>query len=84
MRGQAVTDLSALCGNLFHVYRTTGDKLRLSAIALAGLRPEAVVRLGVTSVAPGGSLTRPELDAWLDELRRHDVSAEMAPPDELT
>jgi hypothetical protein len=79
-----VTELSALCGTLFHVYRTAGDKLRLSAIALAGLRPEAVVRLDVTSVAPGGNLTRPELDAWLDELRRHNVSAELAPPDELT
>ncbi len=79
-----MTELSALCGNLFHVYRTAGDKLRLSAIALVGLRPEAVVRIGVTSVAPGGNLTRPELDAWLDDLRRHNVSAELLPPDALT
>ena len=70
-------------GDRFHVYPTAGEKLRLSAVELAGLRPESILRLDTKTVAPAGNVTRAEFGAWLKDLRRHGIAADLLPPDEL-
>jgi hypothetical protein len=70
-------------GDRFFVYSTSGEKLRLSVVALAALTPEAVLRLDIKTVAPAGNVTRAELDAWLQDLRRQGVAVDLLPPDEL-
>ncbi len=76
-------DQTTVYGDCFHVYRTAADRLRLSGVALAGVQPTGLVRLGIKAIAPAGNLTPEELNAWLDELRRQGVTAELLPPDGL-
>jgi hypothetical protein len=78
-----VTETTTSFGDRFYVYATAGAKLRLSVVALAGLRPEAVLRLGTKTVAPAGNVTRAELEAWMRDLRRQGAAVDFLPPDEL-
>jgi hypothetical protein len=78
-----VTETTTSYGDRFYVYGTDGGNVRLSAVALAALQPEAVLRLGVMTIVPAGNITRAELDAWLNDLRRQNVAADLLPPDVL-
>jgi hypothetical protein len=78
-----MTETTTSYGDRFYVYRTTGDHYRFSAVALAGLQPEAVLRLGMKTIVPAGNITRAEFDAWLADFRRQGVAADLLPPNEL-
>jgi hypothetical protein len=78
-----VTENTTSFGDRFLVYPMPGEKLRLSAVEMSGLHPEAVLRLDMKTIAPAGNVTRAEFDAWLHDLRKNGVGVELIAPDQL-
>jgi hypothetical protein len=78
-----LTESTTSFGDRFHVYPMAGEKLRLSAVEMSGLHPEAVLRLDLKTIAPAGNVTRAEFDAWLQDLRKNGVAVELISPDQL-
>ncbi len=68
---------TSVYGDWFFLYAAAGGKLRLAVSRLTGMVPEAVLRLGAKSLAPGGAVTCHELAEWLHAVRQAGITVEL-------